>query len=359
MKVSRKGRSYENGKALTIDLRRAILDEIVLRGGNTITGYFPGTFQAVAQKFRVARSTVRKIWRLYCDSFREDPLPKGGGNPSNLSQADLELIEVLKREKGSITLKEIYQELEVIGECGGNTSTSAICRAIKNRMPSGEAFSRKKITHIARERFTPENMIYSQLFIDYVSSKNPYKLKFFDEAGVKTPDVGTRNYGHAPVGQRCVEIIRKCESPNITLNLLTSLYDGVGYFNLLNGPTDTVKFLEFFYEASQNASPLTGRPILECGDIIIMDNLSCHHYEGGEVLEEFLNEQGIELLYTPIYSPDLNPAEQVFSKVKGALNFHLRPVVHYDLRIAVTEAIDTVTAHDVRGFYNHTSYIFV
>ena len=167
MKVSRKGRSYENGKALTIDLRRAILDEIVLRGGNTITGYFPGTFQAVAQKFRVARSTVRKIWRLYCDSFREDPQPKGAGNPSNLSQADLELIEVLKREKGSITLKEIYQELEVIGECGacGNTSTSAICRAIKNRMPSGEAFSRNKITHIARERFTPENMIYSHAVI--------------------------------------------------------------------------------------------------------------------------------------------------------------------------------------------------
>ena len=322
---------------------------------NTITGYFPGTFQSVAQKYRVARSTVRKVWRLYCDSVMENPLPKGGGNPSKLNQADLELIEVLKREKGSITLKEIYQELEILGDCAGNTSTSALCRVIKSKMPSGEAFSRKKITQIARERF----IIYSQLFIDYVSSKNPYKLKFFDEAGVKTPDVGTRNYGHSPLGQRCIEIIRKCESPNIKLNLLTSLHDGVGYFNLLDGPTNTVNFLEFFHEASQNTSPLTGRPILECGDIIIMDNLSCHHYEGGEVLAEFFNEQGIELLYTPIYSTDLNPAEQVFSKVKGAVNFDLLPVVQYDLKIACNEAVDTVTAHDVRGFYNHTSYIFV
>ena len=66
------------------------------------------------------------------------------------------------------------------------------------------------------------------------------------------------------------------------LNLLTSLYDEVGYFNLLDGPTNTVNFLEFFHEASQNTTPLTGRPILECGDIIIMDNLSCH--EGGEVI---------------------------------------------------------------------------
>ena len=41
---------------------------------------------------------------------------------------------------------------------------------------------------------------------------------------------------------------------------------------------------------------------------VIMDNLSCHQYEKGEVLEDFLGEMGIELLYTPIYSPGLNPA---------------------------------------------------
>ena len=45
---------------------------------------------------------------------------------------------------------------------------------------------------------------------------------------------------------------------------------------------------------------------------VIMDNLSCHHFEGGEVLEDIFNEMGIELLYTPIYSPVLNPAELVF-----------------------------------------------
>ena len=82
---------------------------------------------SVAKKYRVAQSTVRKIWRLYCDSFLENPLPKGGGNPSKLNQADLGLIKVLKRERGSITLKEIYQELEILGDCTGNTSTSTLC----------------------------------------------------------------------------------------------------------------------------------------------------------------------------------------------------------------------------------------
>ena len=52
----------------------------------------------------------------------------------------------------------------------------------------------------------------------------------------------------------------------------------------------------------------------------MMDNLSSHHYEGGEILEEWLYEMGIGLIYMPSYSPDLNPVEFCFSKVKGAMS---------------------------------------
>ena len=82
-------------------------------------------------------------------------------------------------------------------------------------------------------------MIYTQLFINYLSTKDPRKIKFFDEAGVKTPDIGTRLYGNAPSGERCVEIAKKTESPNFTLNLLISL-NGPEYFNIINGATDTI-----------------------------------------------------------------------------------------------------------------------
>ena len=48
-----------------------------------------------------------------------------------------------------------------------------------------------------------------------------------------------------------------------------------------------------------------------------MDNLAVHHYEKGEVLEEYLADMGVELIFTPTYSPDLNPVERSFNKVRS------------------------------------------
>ena len=58
------------------------------------------------------------------------------------------------------------------------------------------------------------------------------------------------------------------------------------------------------------------------GDIVVMDNLAVHHYGEGAFLEEYLAEMGIELLFTPTYSPDLNPIEPSFNKIKAELKSH-------------------------------------
>lgn len=139
-----------------------------------------------------------------------------------------------------------------------------------------------------------------------------------------------------------MEIIRKVESPNATLNLLISV-NGPEYFNIVDGATNTIHFWNFFFEASQAANATTGRPALEVGNIIVMDNLAVHHYEGGTVLEEFLAEMGIELIFTPTYSPDLNPIELCFNKIETELNGHYSNDVRNNLKLAVTEAICRVT----------------
>ena len=94
---------------------------------------------------------------------------------------------------------------------------------------SGKRYTRKRVTSVAFGRFTDENMMYTQLFI------NSYLRKFLDEAGVKTPDVGTRLFGNALSGERCIEIVRKAETPNFTLNLLISV-NGPEYYNILGQP---------------------------------------------------------------------------------------------------------------------------
>lgn len=84
----------------------------------------------------------------------------------------------------NISRRELQAVLADIGDVQ-DISLSALSKAIKSKLLSGKRYSRKKITHLAKERFTYETMIYTQLFINYLSSKDPAKVKFFNEAGIK------------------------------------------------------------------------------------------------------------------------------------------------------------------------------
>jgi hypothetical protein len=104
--------------------------------------------------------------------------------------------------------------------------------------------------------------------------------------------------------------------------------------NIFSGATNTARFLAFFEGAGRVVNINTGRPCLEVGDIVVMDNLLSHHDKGGE-MEEWFHTMGIELLYTPSYSPDLNPVELCFNKIKTVLNGELKELVHTNLYLAV------------------------
>ena len=88
-----------------------------------------------------------------------------------------------------------------------------------------------------------------------------------------------------------------------------------------------------------------------------MDNLAVHHYEGEEMLEEILGEMGIEHLFNPTYSPDLNPIELCLKKTE--LNGRFSNDVHRNLKLAVAEAVEQITTLDTRISYHATSYLFL
>jgi transposase len=91
---------------------------------------------------------------------------------------------------------------------------------------------------------------------------------------------------------------------------------------------------------------------LEPRQVVVMDNLSAHK---GSRVRDLIEAKGCELLYLPPYSPDLNPIEEAFSKVKGLLR-RARVRSREALIEAMGRALDAVTMKDIRGFFKHCGY---
>ena len=85
---------------------------------------------------------------------------------------DSVLLETIISGSGVTSLSEIQSELDTAADCG---RVSTISCHIRNNRPSGNKYSRKKISKLATERFTNDNIIYTQLHLDYVSQKDPNK----------------------------------------------------------------------------------------------------------------------------------------------------------------------------------------
>ena len=92
-----------------------------------------------------------------------EPRRHGGGRNNNLTQGDLQLIETIKRERPTLSLRENYDEITEFGDIPKGTSRSPISRALNNIL-SGLKW--EKISTVGEERFTVENMAYTQMFID-------------------------------------------------------------------------------------------------------------------------------------------------------------------------------------------------
>jgi len=167
------------------------------------------------------------------------------------------------------------------------------------------------------------------------------RLVFLDETGLNTK-MG-RLYGRSPQGSRCVGV--RPHGHWRTSTLIAALrHDRISPPLLIDGPMDGAMFLAYV----QRVLCAELRP----GDLVICDNLSCHKVSG--VLEA-IEDCGAELHYLPAYSPDLNPIEMAFSKLKA----HLRRAAARDLPglvAAAAEALDSFSPDQCRNFFRHAKY---
>lgn len=153
----------------------------------------------------------------------------------------------------------------------------------------------------------------------------------------------TRNYARAPRGQRVKEATPQGHWQILTM-LAALTIRGLEAPMTIAEPTDGDIFLAYLEQVLC--------PQLRPGQVVIMDNLSAHKVEGVRALIE---GAGARLIYLPPYSPDLNPIEQAWSKVKQLLR-SLKARTANALEMAVAEALAAITAENAVAWFSHCGY---
>jgi transposase len=170
---------------------------------------------------------------------------------------------------------------------------------------------------------------------------DPLKLVFIDETWAKTNM--TRLRGRSPVGQRLVAKVPFGHWKTTTL-IAALDYRGMRCSMSLDGAVNGEAF-EAFVEQVLISS-------LSPGDLVVMDNLSSHK---GARVRELIQTVDAKLLYLPPYSPDLNPIEPAFSKLKQLLRSAAHRTVGA-LWSDVQRMLDQITTSDAIGFFRHCGY---
>ena len=167
------------------------------------------------------------------------------------------------------------------------------------------------------------------------------RFKFVDEAGVNL--ALTRLFGRAPKGRRVSDSVPQNYGENVTMLGALSV-SGVEALMTVNGATDGDIFLVFVRQVLS--------PTLRKGDVVIWDNLGAHR---SQVVREAVEQRGARLIFLPPYSPDLNPIERCWSKIKTALRA-AKARTREALEAAIKQALAAVTESDARAWFEHCGY---
>jgi len=162
-----------------------------------------------------------------------------------------------------------------------------------------------------------------------------------DETGLNTKLA--RLYGRSPRGERCLSAVPHGHWQSSTFMAALRQEQITAPF-LIDGPVEAEVFLVYLEQVLV--------PCLHPGDVLILDNLATHKVQR---VRQILGARDIELRYLPPDSPDFNPIEPAFAKLKA----HLRQAAARTLGrllTAITDSLDTFSAADCRAFFRHAQY---
>jgi transposase len=165
---------------------------------------------------------------------------------------------------------------------------------------------------------------------------------FIDETWAST--AMARRYGRARRGARVVGAVPHGHWKTTTV-IAALRHDGVSAPCVFDGAINGARFLAYVEQALA--------PTLRPGDVVVLDNLRAHKVKG---VREAIAAAGAELLYLPPYSPDLNPIELAFAKLKALLRAAARRTVDA-LWQTIGQAIDAFTPTECARYLAHAGYV--
>jgi len=199
--------------------------------------------------------------------------------------------------------------------------------------------SKKSLKALEQER---EDVVQKRLdWWDSQESVDASRLVFLDETGLKTNMV--RRYGWAQLGERLVDRTSGGHWETNTLIHAVAL-DGTRGALVLDGPVNSVSFTGFCEQILA--------PNLDPGDLVILDNLSSHK---SIQAQQAVEKVGASLIFLPPYSPDLNPIENLFSKLKQLIR-GLRPKTWDEIVEAARKALQQISLIDIANAVEYAGY---
>jgi transposase len=303
-------------RAFSHDLRERIV-AAVERGELSI--------RQIAQVFSVSLSCIVRLLQRQRRTGSVQPKPHGGVPPRKLDAAADERLRQLVRARPDATRAELRDRL------GKDCSLATIARALKRLR-----ITRKKKTLHADEQNQPRVQAARQAFRQKLASVDPGHLVFVDESGANTGM--TRRYGRAPQGERVFATAPGAwQDVTLIAGLRTT---GVVAPLALPGAVDRVAFQTYIEQALV--------PQLRPGDVVVFDNLQAHK---NPAVAAAIEAVGARVEPLPVYSPDLTPIEEMFSKTKTFLRSAAARTTATVIN-AMGAGLDTVTDRDILGWFH-------
>jgi transposase len=285
-----------------------------------------GSQREIARLFRVSVSFVVRLLQRRREAGTLAPKPHSGGQRPALSRRDQQRLRSLVQKQNDATLKQLKQR-------GGFSCTLT---TIWNTLRRLDLTYKKKTLH-AEDRGRPDVQKKRRQFRRKVRRIKAKRLIFVDETGVNT--AMTPTHAWAPRGERAIGQVPASWG---TLTFIAALgLGGVRAPLAFPGATDTAAF--------QTYVEMVLVPELHKGDVIVFDNLSPHLSSS---VAEAIEQAGGKVMPLPPYSSDYNPIEELWSKTKQYLR-RVEARSRTALYDALGEALDHVTAQDIRGWFLH------